>query len=99
MEQTWTMILKFVRVMYVSHEWPSGYSSSSTGVIQNVAKVDIIKVVKDGIDTIGDLKAKTKAGTGCGGCIPLVTNIFNVRKRVTKLRIRGRFYSLIVSLG
>ncbi|KAF8327136.1 nitrite reductase [Cantharellus anzutake] len=42
----------------------------------NVTKADIIGAVKGGIGNIGDLKAKTKAGTGCGGCIPLVTNIF-----------------------
>ena len=27
--------------------------------------------------SIGDLKKKTKAGTGCGGCMPLVrSNVF-----------------------
>jgi nitrite reductase (NAD(P)H) len=25
----------------------------------------------------GELKAKTKIGTGCGGCVPLATSIFN----------------------
>lgn len=44
----------------------------------NVSKGDVVKVVKDGTcKTIGDVKVCTKAGTGCGGCMPLVTTIFN----------------------
>jgi nitrite reductase (NAD(P)H) len=43
----------------------------------NVAKGDVLNVVKDGTcKSIGDVKSSTKAGTGCGGCMPLVTNIF-----------------------
>ena len=40
----------------------------------NVTKGAVAKCVKDGCDTIGDIKIKTKAGTGCGGCMPLVTS-------------------------
>ncbi|KAL1839379.1 hypothetical protein VTJ49DRAFT_1581 [Mycothermus thermophilus] len=44
----------------------------------NVTKGDVVKVVKDGTcKSIGDIKTCTKAGTGCGGCVPLVTSIFN----------------------
>ncbi|CAM1501946.1 Fc.00g039300.m01.CDS01 [Cosmosporella sp. VM-42] len=44
----------------------------------NVTKGDIVKVVKDGACTdITSVKTCTKAGTGCGGCMPLVTTIFN----------------------
>jgi nitrite reductase (NAD(P)H) len=44
----------------------------------NVTKGDIVKVVKDGTcKSIGEVKTCTKAGTGCGGCLPLVTSIFN----------------------
>lgn len=44
----------------------------------NVTKGDIVKVIKDGTCTdIASLKSCTKAGTGCGGCMPLVTTIFN----------------------
>ncbi|KAI1387253.1 nitrite reductase [Hypoxylon trugodes] len=43
----------------------------------NVTKGDVVKSVKDGTcKTVGDVKACTKAGTGCGGCMPLVTSIF-----------------------
>ncbi|EAU81298.2 nitrite reductase [Coprinopsis cinerea okayama7 len=44
----------------------------------NVLKGDIVKAVQEGTClTIPDLKCKTKVGTGCGGCMPLVTSIFN----------------------
>ena len=44
----------------------------------NVTKGDVTKVVKDGTcKSIGDVKSCTKAGTGCGGCMPLVQTIFN----------------------
>ncbi|KAK7991862.1 nitrite reductase [Apiospora saccharicola] len=44
----------------------------------NVTKGDVVSTVKDGTcKTQGEVKACTKAGTGCGGCMPLVTTIFN----------------------
>ena len=44
----------------------------------NVTKGDVTKVVKDGTcKSVGDVKSCTKAGTGCGGCMPLVQTIFN----------------------
>lgn len=44
----------------------------------NVTKGDVVNVVKDGsCKSLGDVKSCTKAGTGCGGCMPLVTSIFN----------------------
>ncbi|EMC96479.1 hypothetical protein BAUCODRAFT_476493 [Baudoinia panamericana UAMH 10762] len=44
----------------------------------NVLKGDIANAVKDGTcKSIGDVKSCTKAGTGCGGCMPLVQTIFN----------------------
>ncbi|KAI0440897.1 nitrite reductase [Xylaria telfairii] len=44
----------------------------------NVSKGDVVKVAKDGTcKSVGEVKACTKAGTGCGGCMPLVTSIFN----------------------
>jgi nitrite reductase (NADH) large subunit len=32
-------------------------------------------VREQGLNTLGEIKACTKAGTGCGGCIPLVTDL------------------------
>jgi nitrite reductase (NAD(P)H) len=44
----------------------------------NVTKGDLVSQVKDGsCKDIASLKSCTKAGTGCGGCMPLVTSIFN----------------------
>jgi nitrite reductase (NAD(P)H) len=44
----------------------------------NVSKGDVVSAVKDGTcKSLGDVKSCTKAGTGCGGCMPLVTSIFN----------------------
>ena len=44
----------------------------------NVTKGDVATTVKDGTcKSIGDVKSCTKAGTGCGGCMPLVQSIFN----------------------
>ena len=48
----------------------------------NVTKGDIAKVVKDGTcKSIGEVKSCTKAGTGCGGCMPLVQTIFNAEMK------------------
>jgi nitrite reductase (NAD(P)H) len=44
----------------------------------NVTKGDVAGVVKEGkCKSLGEVKSCTKAGTGCGGCMPLVTSIFN----------------------
>lgn len=44
----------------------------------NVTKGDIVNKTKEGTcKSIGDVKSCTKAGTGCGGCMPLVQSIFN----------------------
>ena len=43
----------------------------------DVTKGSICCSVQDGAQTIGDVKADTKAGTGCGGCTALVTQVMN----------------------
>ncbi|KAJ5382540.1 FAD-dependent pyridine nucleotide-disulfide oxidoreductase, partial [Penicillium concentricum] len=44
----------------------------------NVTKGDVVENVKNGTcKTIAQVKSCTKAGTGCGGCMPLVQSIFN----------------------
>ncbi|KAL9640236.1 MAG: hypothetical protein Q9164_000382, partial [Protoblastenia rupestris] len=48
----------------------------------NVTKGDVANAVKDGTcKSIGDIKSCTKAGTGCGGCMPLVQTIFNAEMK------------------
>jgi nitrite reductase (NADH) large subunit len=41
----------------------------------NVSKGELCAAVCDGATSIGALKSCTKAGTACGGCVPLVTQI------------------------
>ncbi|MGG6110457.1 nitrite reductase large subunit NirB [Pantoea allii] len=43
----------------------------------DVSKGDIVNAVKGGCHTVAALKAKTRAGSGCGGCIPLITQVLN----------------------
>jgi nitrite reductase (NADH) large subunit len=44
----------------------------------NVSKGQICQAIRDkGLTTLGELKSCTKAGTGCGGCVPLVTDLLN----------------------
>ena len=43
----------------------------------NVAKGALVRAVAEGYTQLGPLKDATRAGTGCGGCIPLVTDILN----------------------
>lgn len=48
----------------------------------NVTKGDVSKVVREGTcKSIGEVKSCTKAGTGCGGCMPLVQSIFNAEMK------------------
>ncbi|KAG5990021.1 Nitrite reductase [NAD(P)H] [Claviceps pusilla] len=50
----------------------------------NVTKADVVNRVKDGsCKDLAAIKTCTKAGTGCGGCMPLVTTIFN--KTMTRM--------------
>lgn len=48
---------------------------------QNVTKGKISACVRSGCDNLNDLKALTKAGTGCGGCMPIVTSIFKTEMK------------------
>ncbi|KAF9569383.1 nitrite reductase NiiA [Agrocybe pediades] len=47
----------------------------------NVSKGAISKAVASGCKSFGEVKAKTKAGMGCGGCVPLATSIFNAEMK------------------
>jgi nitrite reductase (NADH) large subunit len=41
----------------------------------NVSKGQICGAIADGVRSVGQLKSGTKAGSSCGGCVPLVTQI------------------------
>lgn len=43
----------------------------------DVTKGDLVKAIQNGCHTVAALKAETKAGTGCGGCVPLMTQVLN----------------------
>ena len=44
----------------------------------NVDKGQIVAAILDGeLDQLADVKSCTKAGTGCGGCLPVVKNILD----------------------
>ncbi len=51
----------------------------------DVSKGQICCAVQEGATTIGDIKATTKAGTGCGGCVALATQVMN--NELTKLGV------------
>ncbi len=42
-----------------------------------VTKGQICQAVRDGATTIGAIKSETKAGTSCGGCVALATQVMN----------------------
>ena len=52
-------------------------SSAQICSCNNVSKGGLCSAIEAGCTTVGALKTKTKAGTSCGGCTPLVTQILN----------------------
>lgn len=46
-----------------------------------MTKGAIGECVKQGMKTFPEVKASTKAGTGCGGCVQLATTIFNAEMK------------------
>ncbi len=52
----------------------------------NVCKGSICTAIREqGLDSVAAVKSRTKAGTGCGGCVPLVTDLFHAElKRAGK---------------
>ncbi len=43
----------------------------------DVSKGTLINAIRQGCHTVAALKAATHAGTGCGGCLPLLTQVLN----------------------
>ncbi|HEX7027078.1 MAG TPA: nitrite reductase large subunit NirB [Gammaproteobacteria bacterium] len=54
----------------------------------NVDKGSICRAIGDGNTSIGALKSCTKAGTGCGGCAALVTQILNAELRKQGVEVK-----------
>jgi nitrite reductase (NAD(P)H) len=56
----------------------------------NVSKGDISAAVKSGTcKTVLEIKSCTKAGAGCGGCMPLVTQIFNAEMKAMGAEVKN----------
>ncbi|MFA0415080.1 nitrite reductase large subunit NirB [Vibrio renipiscarius] len=55
----------------------------------DVTKGKIAQAVAAGHHTIGDIKAVTGAGTGCGGCIPLVTSVLNAELAKSGIEVKN----------
>ncbi len=55
----------------------------------NVTKGQICKAVSEGATSISELKACTKAGATCGGCVPLVTQVMKVEMKKQGLAVNN----------
>jgi nitrite reductase (NADH) large subunit len=55
----------------------------------NVSKEDLCTAIADGVMDLGALKKCTKAGTGCGGCVPLVTDIFKTELKKAGIEVKN----------
>jgi nitrite reductase (NADH) large subunit len=54
----------------------------------NVTKSQICDAVRDkNLTSVEEIKLCTKAGTGCGGCVPLVTDLFKAQVKATGRRV------------
>jgi nitrite reductase (NADH) large subunit len=55
----------------------------------NVSKADLCAAVAAGVTEIGALKSCTKAGTSCGGCVPLVTQVMKAEMKKHGLAVNN----------
>ncbi|RQR64487.1 nitrite reductase large subunit [Burkholderia sp. Bp9125] len=55
----------------------------------NVSKSQLCAAVRDGATSIGALKSCTGAGTSCGGCVPLVTQVMKAEMKKQGLAVNN----------
>ncbi len=56
----------------------------------NVTKSDVCDAIQEQqLTSIADVKSCTKAGTGCGGCMPLVTDVFNATMKEAGVEVNN----------
>ena len=55
----------------------------------NVSKAQICAAVAGGVTSIGELKACTKAGATCGGCVPLATQVMKLEMKKQGLAVNN----------
>jgi nitrite reductase (NADH) large subunit len=56
---------------------------------ENISKANICQVIeKNGLTQVAEIKACTKAGTGCGGCLPMINDLlkFQLKSMGQKLK-------------
>lgn len=70
-----------------AHDIPSDAQICSC---ESVTKGDLCDAIDNGCGSIGELKACTKAGTGCGGCVPLMTDIFKAKMKENGVVVSNR---------
>lgn len=58
---------------------------------ESVSKGDICNAVSDGCETVDAIKKCTKAGTGCGGCVPMLKDLM-----VHTLKSQGKYIRNVV---
>ena len=54
---------------------------------ENVTKGDICQAIENGCTSVAELKSVTKAGTGCGGCVPLMTDLFKAKMKESGIEV------------
>ncbi|MEN9358898.1 MAG: hypothetical protein RL095_433 [Verrucomicrobiota bacterium] len=54
---------------------------------ENVSKATICAAIDSGCGKVPELKKCTKAGTGCGGCVPLVTDLLKAYQKSKGLEV------------
>ncbi|HEY1226473.1 MAG TPA: nitrite reductase large subunit NirB, partial [Ramlibacter sp.] len=54
-----------------------------------VSKAQVCAAVREGANGIGDIKACTRAGTTCGGCVPLVTQVMKSEMKKQGLAVNN----------
>ncbi|MEM8944380.1 MAG: nitrite reductase large subunit NirB [Planctomycetota bacterium] len=56
----------------------------------NVSKGDICTAISEGnLTSVADVKSCTSAGTGCGGCMPLVTDLFKAELKKAGVEVNN----------
>ena len=77
---------------------PKDHDSAETGVLdlpdnthicscEAVTKGALCQFMDQGASSVDDLKACSKAGTGCGGCLPLMTNLYKAKMKSSGIEV------------
>lgn len=55
-----------------------------------VTKGTLCSAIENGCSSVAELKSCTKAGTGCGGCVPMMTDLFKQKMRESGVEVSDR---------